>query len=485
MPKTEIVRVLQPEADALRLISPDRARKYQSVPIRRDSSRLFVAMSNPSDLAAIEEIEFMTGLRVEPVASTQVEIERAIQRHFGSRQLPALVRPEEPDEEPEPPVIRIQRALFREAIRSGASDIHIDPGARWTRVRYRVDGALEARFDIPRWLHSRLIARIKIMGKLDISERRIPQDGLLLDPDLGIEARLSTLPTHRGEAAVIRIFRDQRQSPTLASLGGGDSVETRLKAICHRSQGILIVAGPTGSGKTTTLYAVVDQLRRRPQNIVTIEDPVEYRVDGVRQVQVDTRSKLTFASALRATLRQDPDVILVGEIRDVETARIAFDAALTGHLVLSTLHATNAISVLLRLTELGLDPHVVSTALIGAVAQRLIRKNCPACLRPDSPPQFYLDRLRIAPSEHAGLGRSEGCHDCDFTGISGRIPFFEILELNGRTRHHLVHGSEDALRKEASKSGFRTILDQVLEKVRVGEVSADEAYRTCYFGEES
>ena len=485
MSKTELVRALQPEADALRLIPEDRARKYGSIPIRIESSRVIVAMSNPSDLATVNEIEFITGLRVVPVLSTEVEIERAITRHYQERHLLVPASPQPQGIPAGPPVVRIQRLLFREAIRSGASDIHIDPGVRSCRIRYRIDGSIQDRFDIPLWLHGRLIARIKVLGKLDISERRIPQDGLLVDPEVGVEARLSTMPTQRGEAAVIRIFRDQKNLPSLAGLGVGDTIETRLRAICNRPQGILIVAGPTGSGKTTTLYALVDELGRRPLNIVTIEDPVEYRVDGVRQIQVNTRSNLTFQSALRSTLRQDPDVILVGEIRDTETARIAFEAALTGHLVLTTLHATNATSVLVRLSELGVDRHVIATALIGAVAQRLIRTNCRACLRPDSPPQFYLDRLGIASSELGLIGRSNGCAECGFTGTSGRIPFFEILEPNGRTRHYVVRGDEQGLRDSVAESGYTTILDQVMDKVRTGKVSVEEAYRTCYFGDES
>ncbi len=482
MSNTALVPSLQPEADALRLIPEDRARRYRSIPLRRALSSVVVAMANPSDLATVEEIQFMTGLRVEPVPSSAVEIERAIDRYYNNSLQPAAMPQQTVQAAADPPVVRIQRLLFSEAKQLGASDVHIDPGARWSRIRYRIDGALQDRFDIPYWLHQRLIARIKIMGRLDISERRLPQDGLLVDPGEGFEARLSTIPTHRGEAAVIRLFRDHKTPPTLAGLGGGGDVETRLKAICYRPQGMLVVAGPTGSGKTTTLYAVVDELCRRSLNIVTIEDPVEYRVDGVRQVQVDTRSNLTFQAALRSILRQDPDVILVGEIRDGETARIAFEAALTGHLVLSTLHATDTTSVLVRLLELGVDRHVIATSLIGVVAQRLIRMNCPACLRSDTPPDFLLDRLGIAETEQSLLGRSSGCAECGFTGVSGRQPLFEILELDSGTRPAVIAQDHAALRKASSHLGFTAILDQVLERVRRAEVSAEEAYRTCYFG---
>ncbi len=480
MPQTDLVRSLQPEADALALVPEERARQYRAVPLRREHDRLVVAMSEPSNLAVVEEIQFLTGLRVEPVGSTWAEIERAIEGAYAPGGLTARAKADAAPVASDPPVVRVQRLLFREAQRLGASDIHLDPGARSTRVRYRIDGAIDDRFALPRWLHERLISRIKIIGKLDISEHRRPQDGLIVDPAEGVEARLSTIPTERGEAAVIRLFQEQKAAPTLAGLGGPPDVEERLRAMGHRPQGMVVVAGPTGSGKTTTLYAMVHELRQRPVNIVTIEDPVEYRVDGVRQVQVDTASGLTFQTALRSILRQDPDVILVGEIRDAETARIAFEAALTGHLVLSTLHASDAASVLVRLTELGVGPHVASAALIGSIAQRLVRTNCPACLRPDTPSELFVRRLGIAEDEGRLLGRSPGCAECRFTGVSGRRPFFEILEVDEEIRARLTR--QDYAGLGGGRASYRTILAQVLDRVRRGEVSVEEAYRTCYFG---
>ena len=383
----------------------------------------------------------------------------------------------------EPPLLEIQHFVFSEAVRLGASDIHIEPGRRQTRIRYRVDGLMLDAFELPRWLHEQLVARIKVMARLDITERRLPQDGHIVDRSEGIDGRLSTMPTQGGEAVVVRIFRDRENLPTIAGLGAGPAVETQLKAISRRPQGIVIVAGPTGSGKTTTLYAIIDELRGFPLNVVTIEDPIEYRVDGIRQIQVDHKSQLTFQRALRSVLRQDPDVILVGEIRDPETARIAFEAALTGHLVLSTLHATDAPSIPLRLTELGVDPHVVASAMIGAVAQRLVRRNCSHCLGPDLPAEFYLDRLGIEESEALGLRRSHGCEQCRYTATGGRMPLFEVLELNRDTRECVVAGNESELRRVAARSGFVPILNQAREQVLAGEVAVAEAYRTCYFGD--
>ena len=321
------------------------------------------------------------------------------------------------------------------------------------------------------------------MARLDITERRLPQDGHIVDRSEGIDGRLSTMPTDGGEALVVRIFRDQDHLPTIAGLGAGRAIETQLKAISRRPQGIVIVAGPTGSGKTTTLFALIDEVRALPLNVVTIEDPIEYRVDGIRQIQVDHKAQFTFHRALRSVLRQDPDVILVGEIRDRETADIALEAALTGHLVLSTLHATDAPSILLRLEELGVDSHVVAGAMIGAVAQRLVRRNCSHCLGPDLPAAFYLERLGIAPSEAFRLRRSHGCAECRFTGADGRIPLFEVLELNRDTRECVVAGSESELRRVAVRSGYVPVLNRAREKVLAGEIAIDEAYRTCYFGD--
>src|SRR5437762_9557471 len=299
-------------------------------------------------------------------------------------QLPAVVLREKPRASGDecPPVVRIQKMIFEEAAAMDASDIHIEPGQGTTRVRYRVNGVLKESLDVPRWMHENLVVRIKVLAKLDISERRVPQDGhISAEEAAGPDIRVSVLPTRWGEKIVLRILRRGRSLMTLAQLGFRPQVEEQLHGLIHRPQGMLLTVGPTGSGKTTTLYACVNEIRQEPINIVTIEDPIEYEIDGVSQVQVNEKTGLTFSKVLRAILRQDPNVILVGEIRDADTALTAFQAAMTGHLVMSTLHAADAISALLRLTELGVGRPVLSSALIGVVAQRLARLNCPACLR--------------------------------------------------------------------------------------------------------
>src|SRR5215467_13329159 len=319
------------------------------------------------------------------------------------------------------PVVRVQQVIFEEAAALDASDIHIEPTKDLTQIRYRVNGTLKETREVPRWMHNNLISRIKILAKLDISERRLPQDGHIQGEDaIGMDFRVSILPTRWGEKAVIRILRRGRSLLSLAELGCSSDTEQRLHALIRRPQGMLLVVGPTGSGKTTTLYALINEIRQEPLNIVTIEDPVEYEVDRITQVQVHEKAGLTFAKALRSILRQDPDVILVGEIRDAETAQTAFHAAMTGHLVLSTVHATDAVSALLRVRELGLDRSLVATALIGIIGQRLVRENCLVCAEPENPPSIYLERLQI-PAEHfGGLKRSAGCTECNFTGTKGR-----------------------------------------------------------------
>ena len=404
-------------------------------------------------------------------------------RYPTTSRLPVPERRAGSGSSPNSPLLEIQHLIFKEAFRLGASDIHIEPGRHQTRVRYRIDGLMLHTLELPRWLHEQLVVRIKVMARLDITERRLPQDGHIVDRSEGIDGRLSTMPTAGGEALVVRIFRNRECLPTITGLGAGQAIETQLRALSRRPQGIVIVAGPTGSGKTTTLFALIEELRSLPLNIVTIEDPIEYRVDGIRQVQVDHKSQLTFHRALRSMLRQDPDVILVGEIRDSETACIAFEAALTGHLVLSTLHAIDAPSILLRLANLGVETHVLASAMIGAVAQRLVRRNCPHCIGADLPAAFYVERLGIPASEAIRFRRSHGCAKCRFSGADGRIPLFEILELNRDTREWVVAGNDSELRRAAARSGYIPVLNQAREQVLAGEVAIDEAYRTCYFGD--
>ena len=335
-------------------------------------------------------------------------------------QLPAVIQREKPRAtgDDSSPVVRMQKMIFEQAAAADASDIHIEPTQAATRVRYRVHGMLNEQLEIPRWMHENVVVRIKVLAKLDISERRIPQDGHIAAEDSnGLDVRVSVLPTRWGEKIVIRMLRRGRSLMTLGQLGFQPSIEERLHGLIRRPQGMLLAVGPSGSGKTTTLYAFVNEIRQEPMNIVTIEDPIEYEVAGVSQVPVNEKTGLTFSKALRSILRQDPDVILVGEIRDTDTAITAFHAAMTGHLVMSTVHATDAISALLRLTELGVNRAVLASALIGIVGQGLVRLNCPACAEPDFPRPIYLQHLSIQESRQSQLRQSRGCSHCNSNNI--------------------------------------------------------------------
>jgi type II secretory ATPase GspE/PulE/Tfp pilus assembly ATPase PilB-like protein len=332
-------------------------------------------------------------------------------------------------------------------------------------------------------MHESLVSRIKILARLDISERRVPQDGHITAEDSnGPDIRVSVLPTRWGEKIVIRLLRRGRALMTLSQLGFQPDVEERLHGLIRRPEGMLLVVGPTGSGKTTTLYAFLNEIRQEQLNIVTIEDPIEYELDRISQVQVHEKAGLTFSKALRSILRQDPDVIVLGEIRDGDTAQTAFHAAMTGHLVLATIHATDAISAFLRLSELGVARSVIGSAVIGVVAQRLVRLNCPGCIEPEFPRAVYLERLGISPSNQSQLRQSSGCALCRSTGSRGRTGLIELLEMQHRIRQKVIVGSETDIRQVASEIGFVGLTDQAVRLVLEGTISVREAYRTCGFG---
>jgi type IV pilus assembly protein PilB len=400
-------------------------------------------------------------------------------------QLPALVEravPREPDHETAP-IVRIQKMIFAEAASLGASDIHIEPGRSGTRVRYRVHGLLQQTTELPRWIHDNLAVRIKVLANLDVADRRLPQDGHISAAAAGgDDFRVSTVPTRWGEKIVIRLLKRARSSMSLAELGFPAAVEDKLHGWIRRSQGILFVVGPTGSGKTTTLYALINELRHEPLNVVTIEDPIEYEIDRITQIQTNEKAGLTFARVLRAILRQDPDIILVGEIRDAETAKTAIHAAMTGHLVLSTLHATDTISAISRLAELGVDRTLAAGVILGVIAQRLVRLNCLHCAEPENPRAVYLECLGITSEEPGRFRHGAGCEDCHFTGTHGLLGIYEVLEVRGQIRAMCASGSEADLRRAARESGMNTLAEQAVALALKGSISVSDAYRTGYFG---
>jgi type IV pilus assembly protein PilB len=411
--------------------------------------------------------------------------EHPIDTQHNNTYLPDIIRPGEKQDltQETSPVVQIQKMIFEEARVLDASDVHIEPRSSVTCVRYRVNGLMKDGLNVPRWLHENLIARIKILAKLDISERRVPQDGQISAEGNNPDIRVSVLPSKNGEKIVLRLLRNNRTAPSLPQLNLPPNIEETLRALIHRPQGLVLVVGPTGSGKTTTLYALVREVCREPLNIVTIEDPVEYELERITQVQVHEKAGLTFARALRAILRQDPDVILIGEIRDSETAKIAFEASMTGHLVLSTLHTTDCSSALSRLMELGVKRDLIANGTAAVIAQRLVRENCPACGEPDFPRPMYLKRLGISESVQMQFRRGTGCPNCEFTGIRGRAGIYEVMEVTRSIRSALMDGSEDDIRKAMKANEVKTLTDQALSRVAEGGISVAEAYRSCYFGE--
>jgi type II secretory ATPase GspE/PulE/Tfp pilus assembly ATPase PilB-like protein/ActR/RegA family two-component response regulator len=376
------------------------------------------------------------------------------------------------------PVVKMCNLILQEAIRSQASDVHLEPGLNCLEVRMRVDGVLREYIDVPKWLHHPLVSRLKILASLDIAERRLPQDGRITAKfqNNSVDLRISTLPTHFGEKVVLRIL-GTTSIPPLESMGLSEWQFSTLTDCLSQPQGMILLTGPTGSGKTTTLYSMI-LTRRSPEiNIVTVEDPIEYQLAGINQVQVNARANLTFAGCLRSILRQDPDVILVGEIRDLETAEIAFQAAVTGHLVMSTLHTNSSLAAITRLLDLGVDPSLINSSVNLIVAQRLARRICSQCKEPCTPPPELLRRLRIDDPGHA-FYRGRGCSACGKSGYAGRIGIYEMLRMTNTLKELIRQkASETQLRRGATAGGTRFLLDDGLSKVREGLTSLEELLR--------
>ena len=378
------------------------------------------------------------------------------------------------------PAVRIQRELIEEALKMGASDIHIEPLENKVRVRYRKDGWLINGPLLPRAHLESISSRYKINCNLNISEKRIPQDGSFRIQHQGqsIDLRVSTMPSYWGEKIVVRILDKNQTSLKMEQLGLSPRQREQLSTLIERPQGLILVVGPTGSGKTTTLYSLLQAVRREGINIITVEDPIEYLLEGINQVQVHEKAGLTFAGALRSILRQDPDVIMVGEIRDEETAQIALRAAFTGHLVFSTLHTNDAVSTLTRLNNLGLEPYVLSSSLLGILSQRLVRRNCSQCLVPFSPKSDFLERYQLKIQEGSSSSKGKGCPACHYSGYQGREGVFELLTVTPALREAiLARAPENELRHLAVQEGMEPLLQRGLEKVQAGLVDLEEMVR--------
>ncbi len=386
------------------------------------------------------------------------------------------------ESEDDAPIVRLINALLTQAVREGASDIHIEPFETRSVVRFRLDGVLRDIVEPQQVLHGVIVSRIKIMARLDIAEKRLPQDGRITLRLAGrpVDVRVSTLPTGHGERVVMRLLDKQAGRLRLTGLGMADATLATLDHLIHQPHGIILVTGPTGSGKTTTLYAALSQLDAKRHNIVTVEDPIEYDLDGIGQTQVNPKIELTFARALRAILRQDPDIIMIGEIRDLETAQIAVQASLTGHLVLATLHTNDAVGAVTRLVDMGVEPFLVASSLLGVLAQRLVRRLCPACRQPYVPTAAEVALLEMIPEEVANVTiyKAVGCAACGNTGYQGRTGIYELLPVDDVLRS-LIHdsASEGRIRDHGRAHGMRGLRQDGLRWVRAGETSLEEVLR--------
>ena len=523
-----------PDPSAVVLIPKDVALKRTCIAIAVEKNLLTVAMSDPLLFTLVQDLEFQTGYRIKQVVATRAEIVDSIHASYPDKALARVSQPgsglsvqgkgrgPQPVEEahaggmlaqiPEAggtlapkrveddvfeasgsgakgasaetaPIIDLVDLVIKSALKSKASDIHIEPTDSNVVVRHRLDGLLKEVMDLPKWVHEGLVARMKIMGGMDIAEKRLPQDGRIrTSDDAGAEVdfRVSTLRTIFGEKIVLRVLDHRKGVPPLEELGFSAGSLEQLKFFLRHQHGMILVVGPTGSGKTTTLCSALTSVRSERTNIITIEDPVEYQIPGVNQTQINDKIKLTFASALRSILRQDPDVVLVGEIRDQETARIAMQAAQTGHLVLSTLHTDDAPSCVTRLTDIGIEPYVSASALIGVIAQRLMRRLCMHCRRPYTPDAETLRAMSVSESEAATLTfyHAVGCDHCNHTGYRGRVGIYEIMHVSDKLRRQIAQrGSEASLRDAALASGMISLGEDGLLKVKAGVTTPEELLR--------
>jgi type IV pilus assembly protein PilB len=479
--------------------------RYEVIPIRVDDHMIEIATANPLDVDAIRAVEFASGRRVQLLVTTRTQVQWALRNWYRMdealgeflSQAPAEGQFSELHDEgldlrdvqqstELPPVVKLTEIILVQAVKSAASDIHVEPAQDAVIVRYRIDGVLEEGFRLPKWVQSHLIGRFKVMAQLDIAERRVPQDGrtkVRFDGRV-IDFRVSSLPTQYGEKVTLRQLDGGGGARSLEDLGLAEHDLDRLRNVARRPEGMILVTGPTGSGKTTTLYAIIREIQSVARNIITLENPIEYRLRGINQVEVNEKQGLTFAGVLRSVLRQDPDVILVGEIRDAETARIAFQAAQTGHLVLSTLHTNDSAATVTRLIDLGIEPYVIASSLHLVIAQRLVRRVCDKCAVPEAPDEALLIQFPALRESADALRRGQGCSACRQTGFVGRIGVYETLAVTPVMAKVIESGgSESTIRQRARQDGMRLLLEDAGLKLRDGVTVLDEVARVVQIGE--
>ncbi len=503
MPFLPHIDISKAPEDIVTRIPINYARKNEVVPVDRRGEIIVVAISDPGNTSVIDDLQVLLGTTVFPVVATTGEISNAINNLYNRATSAAdemiedlegeelgTVTSELEEGEPtdlldsvdEAPIIRLVNSLLFQAVKQNVSDIHIEPFEKDVSVRYRIDGVLHNILRVPRKFHSSIVSRVKIMAGLNIAEKRLPQDGRIRTKVAGrdVDIRVSTIPTIFGERVVLRILDRSSVLLGLEDIGlGGDKLE-KFKKLLKRSNGIILVTGPTGSGKTTTLYAALNRINSEDKNIMTIEDPVEYQLKGVNQIQVNPKINLTFAAGLRSILRQDPDVVLVGEIRDFETAEIAIQASLTGHLVFSTLHTNDAPSAVTRLIDMGIEPYLISSSLVAVLAQRLVRTICPHCKVSYEPTDAELEEVGIRRDQlkDGKLYRGQGCEYCMNTGYKGRTGIFELLVISDPIRKMITQKKDAAeIRKRAISEGMTTLKEDGAEKVLQGITTVEEVLR--------
>lgn len=496
--------------DVIGLVPESVARTYMLLPVSASRDKVAVAMANPMDVEAIDAVQRSAKKRVEPLLASTSKIQQTLDQVYGNTagaDITASIEEaigdveikvnendissdiaEQRRQSGQAPVVKTVNLVLQEAIKQRASDIHFEPRANHLEIRYRIDGALQHVRDLPSQIQAAVISRIKIMAEMDIAEKRKPQDGriALKINNKNVDLRISSLPIQYGERVVLRILDKSSQQFSLDKIGFAPREQEIFETLIRKPHGIILVTGPTGSGKTTTLYSALTHIRSVESNIMTCEDPIEYELDGINQSAVNVKAGITFAVQLRAILRQDPDVILVGEIRDAETAEIAFQAAMTGHLVFSTLHCNTAPSSITRLVDMGVEPFLIGSSVIGVLAQRLVRSLCPRCKARYEPTPEELALFGV--NESLGKGeffRAVGCNQCNSRGYAGRLPVFELMPVNEDMRRlTILRPTADQVRDIAIAAGMKTMKEHAVEKVLAGLTTFDEVKRKVFIGDE-
>lgn len=479
------------DPDVIQLVPKELAKRHYAMPIRRDKNKLLVAMADPMDYFAIEELRMATGYHIEPAIATKDELFRTITKYYDLQEsmeevMGEIATSETLDEtrvtDDDSPVVRLVNQIIDNALVQRASDIHFDPQETELRVRYRVDGILRTERSLPKHMQNVIVARIKIMANLNITETRLPQDGRIkttinFKP---VDIRVSSLPTIYGEKIVMRLLDLSNTLNRIDKIGFSETNLEKFTDMLKRPNGIILITGPTGSGKSSTLYATLNELNSDDVNIITVEDPVEYQMEGVNQIQVNENIGLTFANGLRSILRQDPDIVMIGEIRDTETAEVATRASLTGHLVLSTLHTNSSIEALSRLVDMGIEPFLISSSILGVVAQRLVRRVCRDCGQtvPATEREQQIFSNRGLTIETVRRGR--GCPSCNMTGYRGRMAIHEVLPIDKTIRHLILKtASTTEIRDYVRKKGMEFLIDDGLKKVKEGVTTTEEILRVA------